>query len=198
MTSSISDPTHGDPARELVVDASPDLDPATFDLDAWINGATSTVRAVTLYQRPDLMAEVDALQRELRIAEAIPDEDRGMNDTTPAGIRSQLEQTAREFERSALVFKVESRSDGHRERIAKHLKKQGITDENEVVLHQLADAIIEPKGVTVDFLRKLQDRSEAQVKLLVVASTYANTEPPRVTVPFSNGSSGSRKRAASS
>lgn len=179
-------------------DDSPELDPATFDLDAWISGATSTVRAVTLYQRPDLMAEVDDLTRQLRVAEAIPDEDRGMADASPQGIRSRLEQVAKQFEASALVFKVAGRSDAARERLAKRLKKQGVTDEYEVILHQLADAVVEPKGVTVEFLRTLGERSEAQLKMLGAASSLANHQPPRVDVPFSSASSGGRKRDRSS
>lgn len=192
MTS--SEPTTDEP----ITDESPELDPATFDLHAWIGGATATVRAVTLYQRTDLLADVDTLQRELRIAEAVPEEDRAMGDESPDSIRRQLEQVAREFESSALVFKVEGRSDGHRDRIAKKLKKQGIDDEYEVTLHQLADAVVAPAGVTVDFLRKLGEVSEAQLKLLLTGSSLASFQPPRVDVPFSPASSGNRKQRRSS
>lgn len=182
------------PTDDAIVDASPALDPATFDLTAWINGATSTVRAVTLYQRADLLAEVDELNRQLRLAESIPEGDRGMGDPSPQGIRRKLEQVAGEFQASAVVFKVESRSTDARERIAKRAKKQGVTDENEVVLHQLVDAIKEPAGVTVEHLRTLNERSEAQVRLLMTAASMANVQAPRVDVPFSSESSGSRKR----
>lgn len=181
-------------STEITTDETPELDPVAFDLDAWIGGVTSTVRAVTLYQRPDLLAEVDRLQRELRIAEQTPAEDRGMNDPTPDGVRAELERVARLFESSAIVFKVEGRSDEARERIEKRLKKQGVTDELTIVLHQLEDAIVEPKGVTADFLRKLNDRSEPQVKMLLTAASLANFQPPRVDVPFSSGSSATRKR----
>ena len=183
---------------DTIADETPQLDPKTFDLTAWINGATSTVRAVTLYQRPDLVAQVDELQRQLRVAEAIPEDDRGMNDATPQGIRQRLEQVAKEFEASALVFKVEGRSDEAREKIAKKLKKQNVTDEYEVALHQLADAIGEPKGVTVEFLRVLSDRSESQLKKLNATFLAANFVAPQVDVPFSNGSSDSRRRDRSS
>lgn len=181
-----------------ITDETPELDPATFDLNAWINGVAGTVRAVTLYQRSDLLGAIDQLQRELRLAELVPDEDRGMNDPTPDGIRRQIEQTAREFEASALVFKVQGRSDEAREQIAKKLKKKGVTDEYEVVLHQLVDAIMEPKGVTVDFLRSLSERSEPQLKMLLTAASLANFQPPKVDVPFSSASSPSRRRDRSS
>lgn len=179
---------------DVTTDDTPDLDPATFDLDAWIGGVTGTVRAVTLYQRSDLLGQIDELQRELRIAEQVSSEDRGMNDPTPDGIRQRIEQAAREFEASGAVFKVEGRSDESRERIAKRLKKQGVTDEETVVIHQLADAIVEPKGVGPEFLRKLGERSEPQLRMLMVAMGRANFEPPKVDVPFSSASSADRKQ----
>lgn len=179
---------------DITTDETPDLDPATFDLDAWIGGVTGTVRAVTIYQRPDLLGQIDELQRQLRVAESVPAEDRGMNDATPDGIRNQIEQIAREFEASGVVFKIEGRSDEARDRIKKRLKKQGVNDEETVVLHQLADAIVEPKGVTPEFLRKLQDKSETQLRMLLVTMGKATIEPPKVDVPFSSASSPDRKQ----
>lgn len=177
-----------------IADQTPELDPETFDLDAWIGGVTSTVRAVTLYQRPDLLGEIDKLTRELRIAEQVPAEDRGMNDPTPDGIRRQIEAMASEFEKSGVTFKVEGRSDEARERIAKRLKKQGVTDEYDVVLHQLEDAIVSPKGVTISFLRTLAEKSETQLKMLLTVASLANFQPPAVAVPFSSKSSTDRKQ----
>jgi hypothetical protein len=179
---------------DVAADETPDLDPATFDLNAWISGARGTVRAVTIYQRPDLVGRVDELSRELRLAELVPAEDRGMNDPTPEGIRRELEQVAREFERSGLTIKIEGRSDEARDRIKKRLKKQGVSDEETVLFHQLADAIVEPQGVTPEFLRTLGEKSEPQLKKLLVASGLANYEPPKVDVPFSSASSQGRKR----
>lgn len=196
--SSTDDRTLSDAPDDESVDETPELDPATFDLDAWIDGAKPVVRAVTLYQRPDLLGVIDALQRDLRVAELVPDEDRGMNDPTPEGVRQKIEEAAHQFEASALVFRVEGRSDEARERIEKRLKKQDVKDTTSITLHQLADAIIEPKGVTASFLRKLQDTSESQVRMLLVAAGMANHEPPKVDVPFSSASSRSRKREARS
>ena len=117
-----------------------------------------------------------------------------MGDPSPEGIRGQMTDIARQWESSRLTVKIEGRSDEAREKIAKRLKKQGVTDEATVALHQLADAIIEPKGLTPEKLRKLQDVSEPQVKLLLVSYAYACGQPPRVDIPFSNDSSGGRKR----
>ena len=186
-----------DTEPDTIRDESPELDAATFDLDAWIGGVTGTVRATTIYQRADLMAEVDRLQRELRIAESIDDEDRGMTDESPESIRRQLEQVARDFEASGLTVRVQGQSDGHRERITKVCKKRGIDDEYEITLHHLADAIVEPKGINVDFLRKLGERNEMQLKMLLTAASLASFQPPRVDVPFSSQPSGNRRQRRS-
>lgn len=180
-----------------ITDATPELDPETFDVNEWLSGVTGTVRAVTIYARPDLAGAAEELQRELRLAEMVSDEDRGMNDPAPEAIRRQLEEVARDFEASGRVFKVQGRSDEARDQIAKRLKKQGVTDEETIVLHQLADAIIEPAGVTVGALRALQEASEPQLKMLLVASGMANFQPPAVDVPFSSRSSQDRKRPRS-
>ncbi len=186
-----------DQPDDLSTDITSALDPVTFDLDAWINGVNPSVRAVTLYQRADLMGVIDELQRKLRVAEMVSDEDRGMNDATPDGVRREIEQVVRQFEASALVFKLEGRSQEVLERIAKRLKKQDV-DEETIGLHQLADAIIEPKGVTPEFLRKLQAASEIQLVMLRNAMVSASAQPPAVDVPFSSRSSNGRKRERSS
>lgn len=178
----------------IITDETPEIDPETFDLDAWIGGVTGTVRAVSISQRNDLLGEIDRLKEELRIAESIPDEDRGMNDPTPDGVRRELIQVAREWEASRITVKVQGRSDEARDRVAKRLKKQGVTDEETVVLHQLADAIVEPKGLTAEKLRRLQEASEPQVKMLLAAASLANFQPPQVDVPFSSRSSADRKQ----
>lgn len=189
-----------DPATlaDQIADASPDLDPEDFDVDEWVSGVTKTVRAVKLYRRGDLVALQDDLQQRLRVARAIPDEDRGLNDESPEAVAQELERVARDFEASAAWWKVEGRTNESRERIAKRLKKDGVTDEDVVSMHQLADAVIKPEGVTVAVLARLRESSEAQYNLLVQAYVMASGQAPRVDVPFSSGSSADRRRDRSS
>jgi len=184
---------------DTTADETPDIDPATWDAAAWIAGATSTVRSVKLHQRADLMAVSDELQDKLRLARMIPADDRALGELSPEAILEQLEQVARQFEASAIVIKVEGRSDESRKAIEKRLTN-GKTkpDEDEVTLHQLADAVIEPPGITVDFLRMLRERMQAQYQQVLLAYVQASGQPPAVTLPFSSESSSSRRRDRSS
>lgn len=174
-----------------ITDATPDLDAETFDFEAWVAGVTPTVRAVKVYAAAHLLEQVDDLERRLRVAESIPATERGITDESPDQLRQQLLDVATQFEASAKVFKVQGRSDDYVARLKARLKEQGITDEGDVTLHQLADAIISPR-VTVDGLRRLGEVSEPQLKTLITASALANYQPPRVDVPFSSGSSKTR------
>lgn len=176
-----------------VTDDTPEPDPATFDVAAWVSGVTGTIRSVKLYQRADLLADVDDLTQRLRVAESVSAEDRGLNEESPSSIRQELEQVAHQFEASAVTFKVQGRSDDWREKVQKRLKKAGVTDDDEVLFHQVAESVVEPKGVTVEVLRALAEVNETQYKMLVVASSLANNQPPRVDLPFSRASSKSRE-----
>lgn len=182
------------------------LDPTTFDWNGWLNGATPVTRSVTIYQRPDLLADIEEIQTRIRIEGNIPDQDRGLNDPKPEDLQQQLEQVVNEFRASSLVIRVRGRSDERQDRVSKAYRATlpktpppGETDEEledrknqqavDETLHQLADAIVSPPGITVDHLRKLVDISETQVKMLSAASGMADKEAPRVTAPFSPKSS---------
>lgn len=174
--------------------ANPDhLDAETFSLDDWVSGIVGTTRSVRLYSRADLLAEIDEVQARIRVTRQIPAEDRGINDESPESLSAHLEVLAEQFEESGRTFRVQGRSFAHREALEKRLKDvdPDVSDED-VFLHQLADQVVEPSGVTVDTLRVLHERAEPQLAMLSAAARSANTEAPTVTLPFSSRSSGGR------
>lgn len=191
MSNDINDPSN----EPLVLDATPVLDPDSFDVDSWLDGIEPTTRAVKVYRKPQLLGRVDELMGRLRVAESIPEDDRAMSDESPASIRQELNAVAEEFEASGRWWKVAARSDDRVQAVkdAARAADKNISD-HEVELHLLADAIVEPVGVTVAHLRKLSAASEIQVKQLVVARSLANNQPPQVDVPFSPSSSGGRRQ----
>lgn len=184
----------GLPDDAMPVDETPELDAETFDISTWIGGVYSTVRSVTLYQRADLLAEIDELERQVKLAETaaggVPEGEASLGgDDDVSVLRARLKQTLQEFSASALTFRVQGRSDDWREQADKRLKKEGVTDELERSLRALAESIIIPVGVKYEHLAHLMEVSEPQVKMLLVAWTMANTQVPRVSVPFSPPSS---------
>lgn len=181
-------PAEGTPQEP--VDETPQLDEASFSLDTWIRGIQPTIRSVTLYGRADVLAQIDELERQIKLARAAgPEGEQGLDEETPAGLQTRLEELYETFSASALTFRVQGRSDQWREDADKRLKKAGVTDETERTLRALADSIVSPAGITYEHLAHLQDVSEPQIKMLLVAYAMANHTPPRVDVPFSHASS---------
>ncbi len=174
------------PETFVGADITGDLDPAAFNFDHFIAGIRPTVRAVRVYARPDLEGDIDALKDRLRVATGVRDEDRAMSDDSPESLRQQLRALAGQFEAASVLFKVEARSDKRVAQVEQVAKDAGVTDEADLELHRLVDAIIEPAGITVTHLQALAEVSEIQVKMLVAASSFANNQPPRVDLPFSS------------
>lgn len=201
MTTSTPGEAFGLPRHAAVpdsVDETPDetLDPATFDIASWIAGVKSTIRSVTLYQRPDLLAEADELERKIAIAgRARPPQGDGEDtlgeDDDLTQLTDRLTAVLRDFSASAMTFRVQGRTDEWRDAAEKRLKKAGVRDETELVLRQLAESIVSPAGITYEHLAHLNEVSQPQVKMLLVAWQMANSAPPRanVDVPFSRPSS---------
>jgi len=180
-----------------------DTEPTVEDFDpaAWLSGATGTQRSVTIYGRADLIAEVDELDRQARVARAIPDGDRALGDPTPETVEEQRDALYAQFEASALTVRIEGKSDARRDGIDKRLKGQGIKlDKNgdEQTLHYIADAVVSPQGLDAAFWRAFREKSEAQYREVVKTYVTASGAPPRVTLPFSPGGSQARTRGTSS
>lgn len=175
--------------------------PDDFDPAAWLAGATGTHRSVTVYARGDVMAELDELERQARIARQVPDDDRTLGDPTPDTLLARREELYRQFTSSALTIRLEGRDEAHHRAIDKRLKKAGVAsndDEGEQTLAYLASAIVSPKGIDEAWLRAFRTKSESQYRSLVTAYVAACGAPPVVTLPFSGTGSAARKQGTSS
>lgn len=78
----------------------------SFDLDNWLDGIQRTERSVTLYARPDLLADIDELEAKLRLAAEIPEEDRAMSDSTGGKLQEQIDALYIALDASKQVFRV--------------------------------------------------------------------------------------------
>ncbi len=150
------------------------------DLDDWFASMRPARRSVTLYRDAHLLGDIDGLRARLTVAQAIPAADLADGDETPEQVQELLVDVAQRFAASAMTFSVESRSDKARERVMNECAAAGVTDKHDITLHMLADAIVKPEGVTVELLQQLEDKAEAQIKMLAQASARASFEPPRM------------------
>ena len=175
--------------------------PENFNLSEWISGVQSTVRAVNVYQRSDLIAEIDSLEGQLKTLRSIPEGERGLEEEGEENdILERMLEVHKQFVASGITFKVQGRSEnwcaakekewsGHRETNGKSKNEKRVF----IQLHQLADSIIHPEGVTYELLAQLREASEPQIRKLLVAFSLACNAQPKVTVPFSQPSSGGKR-----
>ena len=98
-----------------------------FDLDAWLDGAKRTERAVTVYARADLLADIDRLEVEKRTLAAIPEEDRSLSDGDGSGLQDQIDVLNVQLDKSKMELRVtfldDEEQDAIREAVKKDLKE---------------------------------------------------------------------------
>lgn len=152
------------------VDVSPAVTPQNFDLEQWVAGVRPTRRSVKLYPNAHLVARMDELADRI--------------DNTPDGAEvdaliDEFDQLRKQF-RDGVWFTVEKRSTewvaALRKRVAKangiKLDDDGDaegTDANITLsLHQLAEQIVSPAGVTYEQLRAMLDANEGELNKLAL------------------------------
>lgn len=77
-----------------------------FNLDNWLDGIQRTERSVTLYGRPDLLADIDELEAQQRATSDIPEEDRAAGESTGGKLQEKIDALYLALDASKLVFRV--------------------------------------------------------------------------------------------
>lgn len=135
------------------------LDPATVDLDAWIDEVERPEVTVELYPREiayqKRLAELEAL------VEKVSDdpEKRGIDDPSPEGILAQIEELRAERARTALRVRLRQPLQAEFVDAAVRAKKAG-APQREWLFWQIATAIVEPE-FSPQQLRRLYARDRS-------------------------------------
>lgn len=172
-----------------------DVAPATFDLDAWIEGSKPTERSITLVGRGDLVAEAEAVLRRLDVAKRIPEGDRGINDDTPTALEARLEQLYAEMEASRTTWYLHALTPDETKAAAAASEKDNDVDTTAHLLAAAVSRIVMPdgsvaKGVTPAQIVKLRDKlGHQQILRLTATLSQAMSEEPQIQAPFSRMSS---------
>lgn len=162
-----------------VTDVTPETTPEDFDFDEFVSGVRPGRRAVRVYGRPDLMAELEQIKFR---AEQLGDDD--TEDATD--LMEQFREVTRQIKDSSRVFVVEARSDARTKVLMKQIGPEpgnkATRDErdewnSELALLRLADAIITPSKVSVESLRKLREANEPEFGKLLGAFHETITNP---------------------
>ncbi len=191
--------------------------PDDFNLDDWIDGTCGMRRTATIYQRGDLLAVLDGIEHEIKVAKAVRKEDRGLDDPSPEDLERKYFEVAEELSRSALTVHIQDSTNERRRALGRKLKADGLdpdkdglspddkADINDTIgLHMLAAAIIKletASGKTMDFpdgfpfekLRAMQERlGDTALSEAWNAYMKVTTEAPNVAAPLSRRSSSNR------
>jgi hypothetical protein len=160
------------------VDVSPVVTPENFDLAEWAAGVRPTQRSVKLYPNAHLIARMDELADKIDNAPEGADVDALIDEF----------ETVREQFREGVWFTVEKRSSEwiqhQRSTTAKRLgikldedfDAENSADNITLMLHQLAEQVVRPRGVTPDMLRSMYDANEGELVKLSNAMQTANRQ----------------------
>lgn len=98
--------------------------PATedFNLDDWLDGIQRTERSVTLYGRPDLLADIDLLEAQKRQDAQVPEEDRAAGESTGGVLQEKIDALYLALDASKLVFRVSFLDDEEQNAIQETVK----------------------------------------------------------------------------
>lgn len=163
-----------------------EVTPQDFDIDAWLEDAERPARSVTVYQKAGLIADLDALEEQIENAETAENADQVYERSIGEQSESQrltreYAKLARQFHDSALVIKLEGRSDAEKAVLAK--ANTGLTG-TQMGYVVIADAIQSPK-VTPAQLEKLAGKlGDVQFDRIISRFHEACTELPTVSADF--------------
>jgi acylphosphatase len=152
------------------------LDPQSFDLAAWIEGVNPVRHAVTIYQRGDLVADLDVVKARLNNAKL------AKNSKEIAALTKQARGIVEIIEQSSLDVVVEGWSEDRVKAFREPLKEQGLSDE-EVTVRQVAAQVVSPEGFTAEFYQTLLGVVRPQAEAIAAAAFAANVRVPVVSVP---------------
>lgn len=185
-----------------------------LDLDKWLDGTCGLTRTAKIYQRGDLIAAIDELERELAVAQRVEKElgkgERGLTDRSAEQIRREIDDLSREVLDSALILHVQDRTEERRVKIREEcLKQLKVSDEDnmsfadrETINYRIiADAIVKietadgkakqlPDGLPPNKLREMVQRlGDAALGDLWTAYRRVTMEAPQVSAPLSRRNS---------
>jgi hypothetical protein len=153
--------------------------PQDFDFDAWLEGAERPERAVTVYQKAGLIADLDGLAEQINNADETEDVDGPSMGGGVGKLRAEYAKLAKQFHDSALTIRVQ----GHDEEEKREIAVANKGDEN-IAYIVLADAIQSPRATPEQLKRLAKKIGEVQFAQILTAYHEASTELPSVSADF--------------
>jgi hypothetical protein len=154
--------------------------PQDFDFDKWLEDADRPERAVTVYQKAGLIADLEVLAGQIASA----DEDEVDGPSVGGGVarlRERYAKTAQQFHDSALTIRVQSLTKDEQIEIQKDHED---LDADALGAFVLSEAITSPKISPAQVKRLARVIGDAQMGRLMKAYHQACSEVPEVSADF--------------
>lgn len=181
------------------------LNPSTFDVEAWLTDAALPEESATVYKRPDVVAELTDLKRRIGIENRAADVEQSAASKSSKALEKEYEALLRTFSNSALTVYVRALTrDEMKDMRAAHDKRtEGMNpnDANAEFGYDLTAAAIvavKPAGgsrtpvtFTADKVRAMEKAIGAtQMQLILAAKQQAQNGLPNVDADFLRKPSG--------
>lgn len=176
-------------------------DPTGFDMRAWIAGAAPVTRSCTVYGRPDLMGEIEALKDELAEAQSADASDERLSSPTPGlDIAQRIEDLREQMHASAVRFRFRGLRNGELETIREEM---GRPDDapggvGELDYRIMAAQCVAPAGLRWEDFRDLHTNLGAYFSRTILKTSVEAVQGGGVDVPFSSASSSLIARSTTS
>ncbi|NOJ59760.1 hypothetical protein [Arthrobacter sp. 260] len=163
--------------------------PDEFDLDGWVKGIKRPERSVTVYQRPDIIAELDELERQIKTARRVAQDDEGSlgSKRSLRALEGEYQRMAQEFSDSALTIRLRLVDADEKKRIVAKSKKGDMAD---FAGRMWSAAIISPKVTPKQALALLSSIDEVQLAAVQEKFDAMQADMPSVSADFLPRSSG--------
>ena len=167
------------PARRAATPRKGLLDPATFDVEAWLSGATRVTKYVDVYGKPGLQADIDELDSRLR---------RETDEQEQSALAERIESLRAEMEASRIGFRFQAITEARASDLREQRDEDG-DDDLAGAYRCLAAQCLNP-ALTAEQMRRLCDAlGEGYFSQTVLAAANAAQQGLGVTVPFSSAAS---------
>ena len=181
----------GDAFTKTDVDVDKD-NPAAFNLRAWIRGTSPVTRSCTVYGRPDLMGEIEALKDQLaEIQSGDFDDDRPLARSAGLDVAEQIEQLRTQMHASALRFRFRGLRNGELEEVKAEMGRDDDDPDGvgELDYRLMARQCVTPEGVGWEDFRDLHTSLGNYFARTLLRTSIEAVQGGGVDVPFSSASS---------
>lgn len=183
-----------------------DLNPATFDVEAWLTDAALPEESATVYKRPDVVAELTDLKRRIGIENRAANVEQSAASKSGSALEKEYEALLRTFSDSALTVYVRALTRdemkdmraAHDKRTPEDMKPADANAEFGYELTAAAIVAVKPAGgqrvpvtFTADKVKALEAAIGAsQMQLVLAAKQQAQNGLPQVDADFLRKPSG--------